>query len=506
MPLNTTTASSESLPHVSTQTSRKGKKSWRKNIDLVDVDSKLEEKRSDERVGAADVAVRSNDSLFAIDTAGNDQAGQYFKTRKTLTIDRILNERSHIRAVSNRIVAPEADLISNLLAKTQGKSSKYTNQLVARRTRGLALAKQNGPAATATAPKGRSRRLRSGLRKTAPGQYDIWGSESTSITTATSSTKKPVVIDFIEEAVVAKAPKAPFSIGQRSSAADAIIPAHPGASYRPTLADREALLVEAAEREKRRVANADSIADLEAKMTAVKQARKGSAAMTMEEDLDCMVQNRGTQGGEWSTTGEADEEDGNNDNVNDDANDDDEEEDDEDDEEDRPLTAMQLYKQKMLRINCKKSDAFRRRLKARRADRIKDAQARFRKEVTRSVTRAPKYVKQVEARLEAQAIKTLQMRHLAMKKRNQPLRRIGSRRVVDMPLVAGDAAPETESTVKQQKPAAAMRSFKPKVNLLADTYLNMQRLNTVMPRLPTKAKTTPPIWIAYERYSYKNFK
>ncbi|RKP38579.1 hypothetical protein BJ085DRAFT_16561, partial [Dimargaris cristalligena] len=55
MPLNTTTASSESLPHVSTQTSRKGKKSWRKNIDLVDVDSKLEEKRSDERVGAADV-------------------------------------------------------------------------------------------------------------------------------------------------------------------------------------------------------------------------------------------------------------------------------------------------------------------------------------------------------------------------------------------------------------------------------------------------------------------
>lgn len=53
------------------QTSRKGKKAWRKNVDITAEEAALEAARAEERLTGGKVETRSNDALFTIDTEGD---------------------------------------------------------------------------------------------------------------------------------------------------------------------------------------------------------------------------------------------------------------------------------------------------------------------------------------------------------------------------------------------------------------------------------------------------
>jgi nucleolar protein 53 len=71
------------------QSSRKGKKAWRKNVDIEDVEERMESNREEERLlGCAfilsfatllmlsrrgPVHTKTNDQLFSVDTTGDDQ-------------------------------------------------------------------------------------------------------------------------------------------------------------------------------------------------------------------------------------------------------------------------------------------------------------------------------------------------------------------------------------------------------------------------------------------------
>ena len=53
------------------QSSRKGKKAWRKNVDMADVDRAMEEAREEERVTGGKVGERRNEALFEVDVTGD---------------------------------------------------------------------------------------------------------------------------------------------------------------------------------------------------------------------------------------------------------------------------------------------------------------------------------------------------------------------------------------------------------------------------------------------------
>jgi hypothetical protein len=58
-------------PSQAGQSSRKGKKAWRKNVDIVDIERTLEEAREEERVTGGSVAERRNEALFEVDVTGD---------------------------------------------------------------------------------------------------------------------------------------------------------------------------------------------------------------------------------------------------------------------------------------------------------------------------------------------------------------------------------------------------------------------------------------------------
>lgn len=66
-----------SAPAQPKQPSRKGKRAWRKNIDINDVEQQLEELREEEKLGGR-LHAKPNEDLFVIDTKG-DENGAYRK-------------------------------------------------------------------------------------------------------------------------------------------------------------------------------------------------------------------------------------------------------------------------------------------------------------------------------------------------------------------------------------------------------------------------------------------
>ncbi|KAF2143823.1 uncharacterized protein K452DRAFT_268244 [Aplosporella prunicola CBS 121167] len=91
-----------SAPAQRKQASRKGKKAWRKNVDVSDVQSGLENLR-DEVIQGGVIAEKSADELFALDTTGSEAIKkQVAKQYKPLKADEILAQRSAVPAVDTR--------------------------------------------------------------------------------------------------------------------------------------------------------------------------------------------------------------------------------------------------------------------------------------------------------------------------------------------------------------------------------------------------------------------
>ncbi|KAK6533368.1 hypothetical protein TWF694_002318 [Orbilia ellipsospora] len=84
------------------QTSRKGKKAWRKNVDVSEVTTGLDQVRT-EIIQGGIIAEKTDSELFAIDTKGSSTIRQkHFREVKPLKVDEILNARSAVPALINR--------------------------------------------------------------------------------------------------------------------------------------------------------------------------------------------------------------------------------------------------------------------------------------------------------------------------------------------------------------------------------------------------------------------
>ncbi|KAL8650737.1 MAG: hypothetical protein Q9226_005013 [Calogaya cf. arnoldii] len=92
--------SSVGAPQTLGQRSRKGKKAWRKNVDVSEIQQGLENVR-EEVIKGGIVAEKPSDALFTLDTTGSDVIRKSHKTSKPLKIDEIIAARSAVPSVSN---------------------------------------------------------------------------------------------------------------------------------------------------------------------------------------------------------------------------------------------------------------------------------------------------------------------------------------------------------------------------------------------------------------------
>lgn len=83
------------------QPSRKGKKAWRKNVDITEVQTGLENVR-DEIIRGGVLAEANAADLFSIDVAGDSEIQRKQDNKKLLKVDEILSQRSSVPGLEGR--------------------------------------------------------------------------------------------------------------------------------------------------------------------------------------------------------------------------------------------------------------------------------------------------------------------------------------------------------------------------------------------------------------------
>ncbi|CAM9015951.1 unnamed protein product [Wickerhamomyces anomalus] len=119
------------------QASRKGRKAWRKNIDIDDVEIGLEEKRDQIRTLGEEADKIDSNQLFSIDTAGDEKLNKKaVKPYKVLKSTEILAQRSKAPGFSNPhkksdnkidgVKKKEIHRLMKLAGRVQGETSSNT--------------------------------------------------------------------------------------------------------------------------------------------------------------------------------------------------------------------------------------------------------------------------------------------------------------------------------------------------------------------------------------------
>ncbi|CCE62757.1 hypothetical protein TPHA_0D01160 [Tetrapisispora phaffii CBS 4417] len=163
-------STSMSRPSQYKQSSRKGKKAWRKNIDLSDIEKAVAEKNEFEiSHGTKDLSDLKDDTLFAVDTVGNTELKEKLIKRKQ--IKKNLKSREILDAIQTNSKVPalnhprfnKSSNENSKKNKIQGVSKKEISRLMAMagRVQGESVAK--------------NMMAKDGLIKS--GTNDLWGDE-----------------------------------------------------------------------------------------------------------------------------------------------------------------------------------------------------------------------------------------------------------------------------------------------------------------------------------------
>ncbi|KAI5993086.1 P60-like protein [Pisolithus orientalis] len=98
------TQSALGAPSQLAQASRKGKRAWRKNIDMQGVEDTMESLRAEERVIGSTLQKQPDDQLFVVDTRGDEQLRKSLPrySKSQLTSTKIISARSAVSAITSR--------------------------------------------------------------------------------------------------------------------------------------------------------------------------------------------------------------------------------------------------------------------------------------------------------------------------------------------------------------------------------------------------------------------
>ncbi|KAJ6788482.1 hypothetical protein PWT90_02627 [Aphanocladium album] len=245
---------SHDAPSQYKQTSRKGKKAWRKNVDVTEVQKGLED-LNEEIIQGGVIRERDSADLFSIDIKGDSQISKKFPkhAKKTLKADEILSKRSAVPAVSMRKRASDKTTNGLLPVKRQ-RTDWVSHKDLAR------------------------------LKRVADGQHDNIIQVSDATFDLWDAPKEDPEANLDHTKLNVKAPKtmkqAPLSLVASGKAVPAVQKPTGGYSYNPVFTDYEERLTEEGEKavaaEKKRLAAEE--ADRLKQEAAAKSAAEADAA------------------------------------------------------------------------------------------------------------------------------------------------------------------------------------------------------------------------------------
>ncbi|KAI0131950.1 ribosome biogenesis protein Nop53/GLTSCR2 [Xylariales sp. AK1849] len=240
MPVIRPLKGSPSAPTTYKQPSRKGKKAWRKNVDVSQVQQGLEE-LNEEIIKGGVVAERASDELFTLDTVGDAAIPKKFPkhTAKKLRSDEIIAARSVVPAVDSRKRSGDKTTDGIIPAKRQ-RTGYVTHKELSR------------------------------LRKVADGHHENTVEISDTVydpwTGVTEKKTDDAVYDYRNDPK--KAPKSlsgkPISLAASGKTVPAVAKPTGGYSYNPTFNDYEARLTE----------ESNKVVDAERKRLAEEEAKR----------------------------------------------------------------------------------------------------------------------------------------------------------------------------------------------------------------------------------------
>ncbi|KAJ6607012.1 ribosome biogenesis protein Nop53/GLTSCR2 [Mycena sp. CBHHK59/15] len=239
--------SSLGAPSQHNQPSRKGKKAWRKNVDIQDVEEGIEELRAEERATGTFLHKQQDDQLFVIDVKGDDKIRSSLPKFKSseLTSTKILAQRSAVPAVLSRPTTTRK--------RKSPLSSEDKNRLLR-----IGKRPRKGPFNSVMDPTelgAGSASLELSEAVKASGAYDPWAPVE----------EVPEIKDGLET-VQPKKVKVPVHSHPRDKIeVPAILEPHQGTSYNPPAEAHHELLLKAHEAEAKRAEKAAKLAEAKAK-------------------------------------------------------------------------------------------------------------------------------------------------------------------------------------------------------------------------------------------------
>lgn len=223
------------------QSSRKGKKAWRKNIDLSDIEKSIEQNQ-DKQVthGTSDLETLKNDDLFEIDTTGDD----ILKTK-------LIKRKQIKKKVKSAEILESIKTNSKVAALAHPKSKQSNDNEHKKKIQGVSKKELNRLMALAGRVQGESK-LKNSVAKTGlvkSKAFDLWGSTDPVVTPAgiklNVESEKEVPHELLKKSstgwsIAKVAPEtikhAPVKVKEMEK-----IP-HAGKSYNPSVSDWSKLI------------------------------------------------------------------------------------------------------------------------------------------------------------------------------------------------------------------------------------------------------------------------
>ncbi|KAF9495217.1 P60-like protein [Pleurotus eryngii] len=233
-------------PAQRSQSSRKGKRAWRKNIDIDQVEGRLEELRTEEREFGKPLQKHDDSELFQIDVTGDadirKRLPRYSKAQLTST--KILSQRSAVPAVVSRTTPSSKKRKSPLSQEDKARLLRMGKRM------------RRGPFNSVMDPTEFGNgscllELSEAVKKS--GTYDAWAAENDEE-------------DIEMEGGFATETPPPVPHPKDKIEVPAIAEPHQGTSYNPLASAYQDLLLKAHETEERRVNEIAKVAAVKDKM------------------------------------------------------------------------------------------------------------------------------------------------------------------------------------------------------------------------------------------------
>ncbi|KIV99613.1 uncharacterized protein PV09_08788 [Verruconis gallopava] len=211
-------------PQQHKQPSRKGKKAWRKNVDITEVQDGLEEVREEVIKHGGVIAERDSAELFVTDTTGSkDIQKAYARANKLLKADEILAQRSAVPSVATHKRPAGSRVTDGLVEPSSKRRRDYVSRKEYERLRKFAY--------------GGNSVHKDVVKQGDDADYDPWAAEAST---------QPAELPFLAKKNAVREPvtlkQAPISLAKSGKAISAVRKPEAGKSYNPLFEDWEALI------------------------------------------------------------------------------------------------------------------------------------------------------------------------------------------------------------------------------------------------------------------------